>query len=93
MVAMELVFLKIGSFRRTDCHGITARYYGGRKRQELEGRLMLSLLNKRILAFPGEYSIVGMLSFFEMDPTRDLLALAQSYKFNFDGKNHLGWSS
>lgn len=55
--------------------------------QACEGTDTLAPLNKRILTLLGEYSVVHVLSIFDMDPTQGLLALTCNYKVNFDTKN------
>lgn len=44
------------------------------------------LLNKRIWILLGEYGVVRVLSCFDMDSIRSLIALAKCYKVNFDAK-------
>lgn len=57
-----------------------------------EGRGTLVTLNKRNWTLLGGYSIMHVLSCFDVDPTEILLALACGYKINFDTEHDLGWS-
>lgn len=82
MEALELVVSTLGAFIRTVCHGVITRYQGGRLQQACEGRRTIGTLKKHIWTLVGEYGIVRVLSFFDVDPIRGLPALAQSYTVN-----------
>lgn len=87
----EFAFLTLGSFLQTFRHGITTRYHGDCIQQACEGRGTLVPLNKRIWTLLGVYGIVSVLSCFDMERTRGLLALARKYKVTFNVNDGLGW--
>lgn len=49
------------------------------------------VLKKRFWTLRGEYAIVRVLSYFNVDRIRRLLALTQSYEVDFNTEGSLGW--
>lgn len=75
-MASGLAVLTQVAFLQIVRHDITTPYNGGRIQQAREGRGNLVPLNKHIWTLFEAYGIIGVLSYFDVDPTQKFLALS-----------------